>query len=647
MKAGTSSTRWERWLVGVGCALAGIGAAAGVTLLKLASGRELIVWAALVAALGLGTAGAALFALRSLALRHLDRALAEQAAQSLCFDAAINNMSQGLCLYDGNRRLIVCNHRYGDIYKLPRELIRPGTTLEEIVDHRYANGCFPNMTRSAYLEWRNRISTQDHASDTIAQLCDGRVIAIHHEPMPGGGWVATHEDITERWRAEAQIERMARHDALTGLPNRLLFRERLEQHIGASDAAQPLAVLCVDLDRFKAVNDTLGHPVGDELLGAVARRLSDCVRHGDTVARLGGDEFAIIQTGAPQPASAVGLAERLVLAVAAPFDVGGHKVCIGASVGIALWPHDGRDADQLLKRADLALYAAKSAGGEQSRLFELQMDERAQNRRALETDLRQAIAKRELVVFYQPIFEVRRRRVVAFEALLRWNHPTRGMVMPDCFIALAEETGLIQQLGEWVLYEAFTQAARWPAAVGIAVNLSPVQLRSGDLVETVAAALAASGLAPERVDLEITESVLLVENSVNLAMLHRLLALGVHVSLDDFGVGFSSLSYLRSFPFSKLKIDRSFVRDVASNHQAAAIIRAIASLAAGLDMAIIAEGVEQAEQLDTLQALGCQQAQGYHLGRPGPASQADALLQREAVGDAGAAAPRRSLVDAT
>ena len=600
-----------------------------VALLHLATARPLFDLAAMVAAVFFAAGGGATMGLRLHSLRRLEVVSSEQAQQKLRFDATINNMSQGLCFFDREHRLIVCNNRYADLYALPRDLMRAGTTLAEIIEHRYHSGCYPKMERSAYLDWRNRLSVSDQPSQTITELNDGRTLAIKHQPMPGGGWVATHEDITDRQRWEAEIERMARHDALTGLPNRLFFRERLEQRLASIGAEESLAVLCIDLDRFKAVNDTLGHPVGDALLHAVANRLGDCLRESDFVARLGGDEFAIIQCGAPQPAASIALAQRLVSAVTAPFDVAGHRICVGVSVGSALSPQDGSRVSDLLKRADLALYAAKSAGGEQSRSFQVQMDERAQERRALEVDLRQASAKGELELFYQPVFDLHQRQVVAFEALLRWRHPARGLVLRNSFIPLAEETGLIQQIGEWVLHDAFAEAMRWPPTTGLAVNLSPVQLRAGDFVDTVARALAATGLAPGRVDLEITESVLLVEDSINLNILRQLLDLGVHVSLDDFGVGFSSLSYLRSFPFHKLKIDRSFVRDVVSNHQAAAIVRAIASLGCCLDMVVIAEGVEQAEQLDALQALGCHAAQGYHLGRPAPASGITALLERQ------------------
>ena len=599
-------------------------------LLRPLAGWRLLDAVLVAASLCLAIAAFVQLALRSRSLRELDRVLLQQTEQNLRFDTAINNMSQGLCFFDGDRRLIVCNHRYADIYKLPRELCRPGTSLEEIVDHRYAHGASPKMESAAYLRWRSGIANAIGPSDTVAELRDGRTMAIHHQPMPGGGWVATHEDITERRRVEMQIERMARHDALTGLPNRVFFRQRLEQQIGAIESGQSLAVLCIDLDRFKSINDSLGHPAGDELLRAVAGRLVECVRERDLVARLGGDEFAIIQVGAPQPAASSALAERLVRSLAAPFDIGGHGVRIGASIGTALSPDHGDQPDDVLKRADLALYAAKADGGEQARLFDSRMDDRARERRILEADLRRAADSGELELHYQPIFDLRQRHVVAAEALLRWNHPTRGLLMPDTFIPMAEEIGLIDAIGEWVLRESFARAARWPAAAGIAVNLSPVQLKSDRLVATVAAALAASGLAPERVALEITESVSLVESPINLAILHQLLALGVRISLDDFGVGYSSLSYLRSFPFSKIKIDRSFTRDVASSEQASAIVGAICSLGQSLGMGIVAEGIETAEQLRVLEAFGCEQGQGYHLGRPRSESEFAALLKRQA-----------------
>ncbi len=560
-------------------------------------------------------------------MRLLDRMLADQKSENLRFHTAINNISQGLCFFDGQQRLIVCNRRYAEIYLLTIEQIPPGTTLGEIVDRRYAAGSFSDMNAAQYLEWRASIAVSSKASDTVTVLKDGRTIAIHHEPMPDGGWVSTHEDITERRRALAQIERMAHHDALTGLPNRVLFRERLNEALAFGGGGASIAVLCIDLDRFKAVNDTLGHPVGDELLRLVAQRLCECVRQSDLVARLGGDEFAIIQTGALQPIASRALAERLVSVMALPFEVGEHRVLVGTSVGVALSPGDGVDPDELLKKSDLALYDAKAAGRGTFSFFRPQMGEQARTRHALEADLRCAAENGELELYYQPIVALTDRHVIGFEALLRWRHPVHGMVMPDQFIALAEETGLIEPIGEWVLNQAFAQAVHWPAHVGVAVNLSPMQLKSGQLVRIVEAALQRAGLAASRVELEITESLLLAENSINVATLHELRGLGLRISLDDFGVGFSSLSYLRSFPFKKIKIDRSFVRDVVGSNEAAAIVRAMTTLGRSLGMVITAEGVETEAQFACLRELGCDEAQGYLMSPPRPASDTLAMLR--------------------
>ena len=560
--------------------------------------------------------------------RLLLRLLLEQQAENLRFDTAINNISQGLCFFDGQQRLIVCNARYAELYRLTPEMVRPGTTLREIVDHRFAIGTCPNMTPEQYLDWRRTIAVSETPSDTVATLQDGRILAIHHQPMPDGGWVATHEDITERRRAVDQVERMARTDALTGLANRVQFRERLTELLQQSRPARRAAVLFIDLDRFKTVNDTLGHPMGDALLRASAQRLLRCVREGDMVARLGGDEFAIIQIGDAQPAAALSLSERLVRDFALPFEIGSHQVRVGTSVGVALSPEDGSDPDDLLRKADLALYDAKGAGRGRHSFFRPVMVEQAQSRHSLELDLRDAAARHQLELHYQPIMALGSARLLGFEALLRWRHPERGMVMPDQFIPLAEDTGLIEAIGNWVLNEAFAQASRWPAPLCIAVNLSPLQVKSSDLPGQVAAALRESGLDPRRVELEITESVRLAEDATNLARLHDLQALGVCICLDDFGVGYSSLSYLRSFPFKKIKIDRSFVRDVAIHPEAAAIVRAIAALGNSLGMVVTAEGVEHADQMEVLRELGCDEVQGYHLGRPQPAQGLEAWFPR-------------------
>jgi diguanylate cyclase (GGDEF)-like protein/PAS domain S-box-containing protein len=439
------------------------------------------------------------------------------------------------------------------------------------------------------------------------------------------------EDIADRKRAEAQIARLAHYDPLTELPNRVLFQKHLGEALSRrARSGDQLAVHFIDLDRFKTVNDTLGHPIGDALLRVAAERLRGCVREGDTVARLGGDEFAVVQTGLTDMSGATRLAERVVEAMAAPFDIQGHQVMIGASVGVSAAPSDGDDADELLKKADMALYRAKADGRGAFHFFERAMDEQLQARRALELDLRRALAAGEFQLYYQPLYNLGDDRVTGCEALLRWNHPERGMVSPADFIPLAEEIGLIVQLGEWVLREACAEAARWPDHVRLAVNLSPAQFRDRGLVRTVISALAVSGLPAERLELEITESVLLQDNAANMSMLHDLKALGVRISMDDFGTGYSSLSYLRSFPFDKIKIDQTFVRDILEDSDALAIIKAVLDLGSSLGIVTTAEGVETVEQLNALRDQGCAEIQGYFISRPAPASEIARMLNVEA-----------------
>jgi diguanylate cyclase (GGDEF)-like protein len=409
---------------------------------------------------------------------------------------------------------------------------------------------------------------------------------------------------------------MARHDSLTELPNRTLFQERLDQATALTRRQGGCALLLLDLDGFKAVNDTFGHLVGDALLQAVALRLLSVIRETDTVARLGGDEFAIIQAGIQSPRQAAALAERTIEAVAQPFDVGGHRILVGASVGIAVAPSDGESSGQLLRNADIALYLAKAHGRGTCRLFEPEMDAHVQLRRALELDLREALACGAFHLQYQPFIELRSGAVLGFEALIRWHHPVRGLINPVDFIPIAEDTGLIVGIGKWVLQQACMTAAAWPEDISVAVNLSAVQFRSGHLLQAVETALAESRLAPSRLELEITESVLMQNSDDRLATLHRLRALGVRIALDDFGTGYSSLGYLRSFPFDKIKIDRTFVGDLITNRDSRVIVSAIIGLGIGLGMKVTAEGVETAEQLAALRDEGCAQVQGDLLSRP-------------------------------
>ncbi len=437
-------------------------------------------------------------------------------------------------------------------------------------------------------------------------------------------------DITERKRAEARITFMAHHDALTELPNRLLLHERMDEMLArAKRSGAGLAVHCIDIDNFKTVNDTLGHPVGDRLLQAVAGRLRDVLRHEDLVARLGGDEFAILQTDIAEASEVASLAARVLAVLGEPLDLDGNIVTTGASIGIAIAPGDGDEADQLLKNADMALYRAKGDGKGTFRFFEAEMDARARTRRQLELDLRAALQAGDLKVHYQPLIQLATGVITGCEALVRWHHKEHGMVPPSQFVAVAEETGLIGTLGAFVLKQACADAARWPEPIKVAVNLSPLQFRSGNLLAIVSEALEESGLPPNRLELEITETLLLDTSGPVLATLHALRALGVHISMDDFGTGYSSLSYLRSFPFDKIKIDRSFIHDMGESVDSQAIVRAIIGLGASLGITITAEGIENVGDLERLREEGCDEGQGYLFSKARPNAEIVAALMRE------------------
>jgi diguanylate cyclase (GGDEF)-like protein/PAS domain S-box-containing protein len=434
-------------------------------------------------------------------------------------------------------------------------------------------------------------------------------------------------DITERKEAEARIAHMAHHDALTDLPNRVLFRQRMADALAQRCRTGSLVgALCIDLDNFKLVNDTLGHPIGDRLLEDVAERIERVIRQRDTAARLGGDEFAVLVPELKSPQELAVLAQRLIEIVSEPYLVEGHLVTVGTTIGIAVAPTDGEDADRLLRNADLALYRAKADGKSTFRFFEPEMDAQAQARRQLEIDLRAALSAEELEVHYQPLVDLVSHDVVGFEALLRWRHATRGYIPPSEFIPLAEETGLITPLGNFVLTRACEDATEWPSHIKLAVNLSPMQFRVGNVFATVSEALKATGLEPQRLDLEITESVLLDRTDQVIAHLHALRALGVRISMDDFGTGYSSLSYLRAFPFDKIKIDRSFVRDLPGNRHTLAIVRAILGLASGLDMKVVAEGIETQADLTCLAAEGCREGQGFFFSEARPRDEVMKLL---------------------
>jgi diguanylate cyclase (GGDEF)-like protein/PAS domain S-box-containing protein len=443
------------------------------------------------------------------------------------------------------------------------------------------------------------------------------------------GFLVAVVDITERRKAEARIAYMAHHDGLTNLANRELYQERLREALeNGKPGSTKVAVLCVDLDLFKNVNDSFGHPTGDRLLKMVAERLRSEVRGTNLVARLGGDEFAVILASGASPNQVSDFAVRLIKILSDSYDIDGIEVVIGASIGIALAPGDGETCEELMRNADMALYRAKADGAGVHRFFEKEMDRQAQKRRDMELDLRRAFANGEFEVHYQPLVDIASDRINGFESLLRWRHTEKGMVSPADFIPVAEDIGLIVALGEWVLREACTEAVKWPTDIKVAVNLSPMQFRSRNLVQVVVSALAHSGLSPTRLELEITESLFLAETEANLAILHQLRELGVSISMDDFGTGYSSLSYLRSFPFDKIKIDRSFVKDLAQRTDCVAIVRAISGLGRSLNITTTAEGVETIDQLDWLRAEGCNEVQGFLFSAARPAAEIEQLLSR-------------------
>ena len=551
--------------------------------------------------------------------------------RNLQFDTAINNMSQGLCFFDAAHRLIVCNDRYVGMYDLPRDRVGPGITLAEIVDMRFEAGSFPAMSREEYLHWRTNVAVSHEPTDSIVELQNGKTFKIRHRPMPDGGWVATHEDITEQRRSEVKIEYMDHHDALTDLANRVLLNERLEQALGRRIHREEfVAVHHLDLDQFKAVNDTFGHPAGDKLLKIVADRLRGLVRQTDTIARMGGDEFVIVQAPISDPADATSLAQRVIEVIGEPFDIDGHQAMIGASIGIAVGPNDGLRPDRLLRNADLALYRAKGDGRGTFRFFEAAMDLQMQTRRIMEQDLRKALQAGEFELYYQPVVNLARNAISGFEALIRWNHPVKGLISPASFIPLAEEIGFIVPIGEWVIRQACTTAAQWPGDLHVAVNISAAQFRSPGLMQVIVGALAASGLPPTRLEIEITETVLLQNRETTLAVLHQLRALGVRIAMDDFGTGYSSLTYLQCFPFDKIKIDRSFVKDIAKNAGSLNIVRAVAAMANGMGMTATAEGVETAEQLETITSEGCTEMQGFLFSKPLPLAEIERLFLSQA-----------------
>jgi diguanylate cyclase (GGDEF)-like protein len=558
---------------------------------------------------------------------NAEKALAEQNER---LDVALTNIPQAVVMFDADDRLILCNANYVEMLALPPELTLAGTSLRRILEHLDRTGGAP-IRMADYYDFSSEARAADGARRTRLELRDDRVVQIVHCSLRGGGYLRTLEDITQAVRAEERIRHMGSHDSLTGLPNRSAIQQRIGEAVARARRGSSFCLHYLDLDHFKSANDTHGHLAGDLLLKAAAARIRSCLRETDTLARWGGDEFVVLQGETERPELAGDLARRLIEAISAPFDVEERHICLGLSIGVAVCPHDGGDAETLLRNADMAMYRAKTEGRSTYRFFEAAMDARLQQRRILEQDLKRAVADGEFELFYQPQVDAGTEMITGCEALLRWNHPIRGMVSPAEFIPVAEEIGVIGSLGAWVIQKACHDAATWPNNISVAINLSPMQFRGHGLTQTVIAALESSRLSPNRLEFEITESALLMDNESTVATLKHLRGLGVRIAMDDFGTGYSSLSYLRSFPFDKIKIDRSFIKDLGEDKESAAIVKAIVGLGVSLGMATTAEGVETVEQLRRIREQGCTEVQGYYFGRPCPIDDLRALLSaREA-----------------
>ncbi len=541
----------------------------------------------------------------------------------------IDSTGLAISIFDRDRRLVYCNRQFLELYNLPKRLGRHGTSFEAMLRGRVAGGTSIGEDPEEYVAWRLAFVKRREFSQTDLTLNSGRVVTVTHQPLADGGWVSTHKDITEFTRLQDELGYRAYHDALTGLANRHMLQKRLAAAFEEAAGLGSFALLIIDLDGFKAINDTLGHNAGDQLLKEVAHRIETTLGGRGIAARMGGDEFAVVMNMGAAARDAHLLAVELLEAARRPFSVDGQPCDVHFSIGLAIAPGDGAAAEQLMKNADLALYSAKKERRGGYRFFEPAMDKAMRERRQLERDLTAALERGQFEVHFQPIFNLRRQALSGFEALLRWRHPEDGMISPARFIPVAEETGLIVPIGEWVLREAINEAAKWPPGLRVAINVSSVQFQRGNVTATIMNALASAGLAPERVEIEITESVFFENNEANLDALRQLHALGLKIALDDFGTGYSALSYLLSYPFDKIKLDGSFVRALDTASGAQAIIHAVAEIGERMGMVTTAEGVETAEQLRNVYAAGYTEAQGYLIARPMPAAQICRMLSPE------------------
>lgn len=542
------------------------------------------------------------------------------------FDTALNNMPHGLAMIDGDGRVLVINRRWVEITGVDPAIKRDEWTVSELIREGGEVGAFSEEER-ARLELTFADSLSGADAIRLALENGERSFDLTFQPMRGGGAVVLLEDVTARKLAEARLAHMARYDTLTGLPNRVRFQERLEMVISGRRQDDSFCVMFVDIDRFKQINDTMGHAAGDSLLFEAAGRLRNVIRDIDMVARFGADEFVVLQSPCRDHKEAAAVASRIIQALSEPYDVDGNQVVAGASVGIAMAPQDGETAELLLKNADMALYRAKANGRGIFSFFESDMDTRAQARRAIETDLRRAIANGELTPFFQPLYNIREDRITSCEALLRWPHPTRGMVPPGEFIPVAEDMGLIVEIGAQTLLRACRECMTWPHGERVAVNLSSMQIQRGDVVSIVENALLQSGLDGRRLELEITESAFLSDSENTLIVLRKLRDMGVRISLDDFGTGYSSLSYLHSFPLDKVKIDRSFLRDIDHDRRSLSLLRGVMRLSSELGLSVVVEGVETLEQLHVIAMDGhVEEVQGFLFSPALPPVQIRAIL---------------------
>jgi diguanylate cyclase (GGDEF)-like protein len=561
-------------------------------------------------------------------------AIREKGALNFLFEAALNNMAQGLCMFDSQQRLLIANPRFSEIFKISPDKLTSGTSIREVMALAQATDKNPAAAAAA----QRKLLTESPTGSVVTTLADGRIISISHRPMPDGGLVATFDDVTEQRRAETRASFLATHDDLTALPNRVVFSQSVSEAIKIGRRYdQQSAVMFVDLDRFKIINDTLGHSAGDALLIEIAKRLTQSVRESDLVSRIGGDEFVILLRKISNVEQVTRVARKILTAVVKPLTIHGQECRVTASIGISLFPSDAQDEESLTKNADAAMYAVKEQGRNNFLFHSQEIKTQSIERLMLETSLRHALERNELLLYYQPKQDLSRGSISGVEALLRWHHPDLGLLQPSRFIPLAEETGLIVPIGKWVLETACAQSMAWQRqglpAIRIAVNLSPRQFADPNLLVDVGAALEKSGMPPELLELEITESMLMqnVEHAVQ--VLTAIKSLGITLAVDDFGTGYSSMSLVKKFPIDVLKIDRSFVRDIASDSEDKAIADAIIALGRALDLTIVAEGVETAEQEAFLRAHNCDEIQGYLISKPIPADEFAGFLANHALGE--------------